>query len=72
MDNKFVKVDDNFTCHQFFEWKILKKMLQFEFSKTNNKRIFLYINTIQGAKIMDIVLENWENLELIILLILFL
>ena len=37
-------------------------MFQFEFSKTDNKRIFLYFNTIQGAKIMDIVLENLRKI----------
>ena len=42
--------------------KNTEKIFQFEFSKTDNKRIFLYFNTIQGAKIMDIVLENLRKL----------
>ena len=45
-----------------FGMKNTEKMFQFEFSKTDNKRIFLYFNTIQGAKIMDIVLENLRKI----------
>ena len=41
-----------------FGMKNTEKMFQFEFSKTENQRIFLFFNTIEGAKIMDIVLEN--------------
>ena len=38
--------------------KISNSLFQFEFSKTENQRIFLYFKTQQGAKIMDQVLEN--------------
>ena len=41
-----------------FGMKNTEKMFQFEFSKTENQRIYLFFNTIEGAKIMDIVLEN--------------
>ena len=35
---------------------------QFEFSKTDKQRIFIYLNTIEGAKIMDTVLENLRKM----------
>ena len=41
-----------------FGMKNTEKMFQFEFSKTDNQRIYLFFNTIEGAKIMDTVLEN--------------
>ena len=42
--------------------KNTESMFQFEFSKTDNQRIFLYFNTQEGAKIMDIVLENLRKM----------
>ena len=50
------------SIRSIFGMKNTEKMFQFEFSKTDNKRIFLYFNTIQGAKIMDIVLENLRKI----------
>lgn len=41
-----------------FGMKNTEKMFQFEFSKTENQRIYLFFNTIEGAKIMDTVLDN--------------
>jgi len=41
-----------------FGMKNTDNLFQFEFSKTENQRIFLYFKTQQGAKIMDQVLEN--------------
>ena len=41
-----------------FGMKNTDSLFQFEFSKTENQRIFLYFKTQQGAKIMDQVLEN--------------
>ena len=41
-----------------FGMKNTDKLFQFEFSKTDSQRIFLYFKTQQGAKIMDHVLEN--------------
>ena len=46
------------SIRSIFGMKNTEKMFQFEFSKTDNNRIFLYFNTLEGAKIMDIVLEN--------------
>ena len=45
-----------------FGMKNTDKMFQFEFSKTEQQRIFLYFNTNEGAKIMDIVLENLRKM----------
>jgi len=45
-----------------FGMKNTEKMFQFEFSKSENQRIFLFFNTHQGAKIMDIVLENLRKM----------
>ena len=50
------------SIRSIFGMKNTEKMFQFEFSKTDNTRIFLYFNTIQGAKIMDIVLENLRKI----------
>ena len=47
-----------------FGMKNTDKMFQFEFSKTDNQRIFLFFNTNQGAKIMDIVLENLRKMAI--------
>ena len=41
-----------------FGMKNTDNLFQFEFSKTENQRIFLYFKTQQGAQIMDQVLEN--------------
>ena len=45
-----------------FGMKNTESMFQFEFSKTENQRIYLYFNTQEGAKIMDIVLENLRKM----------
>ena len=45
-----------------FGMKNTDKMFQFEFSKTDQQRIFLYFNTQEGARIMDIVLENLRKM----------
>ena len=45
-----------------FGMKNTDNLFQFEFSKTENQRIFLFFKTQQGAKIMDIVLENLRNM----------
>jgi hypothetical protein len=45
-----------------FGMKNTDSLFQFEFSKTENQRIFLFFKTQQGAKIMDIVLENLRNM----------
>ena len=45
-----------------FGMKNTEKMFQFEFSKTDKQRIFLYFKTSNGNKIMDIVLENLRNM----------
>ena len=41
-----------------FGMKNTDNLFQFEFSKTENQRIFLFFKTQQGTKIMDLVLEN--------------
>ena len=45
-----------------FGMKNTDNLFQFEFSKTEDHRIFLFFKTQQGAKIMDIVLENLRNM----------
>jgi len=45
-----------------FGMKNTEKMFQFEFSKTEKQRIFLFFKTQNGNKIMDIVLENLRNM----------
>ena len=45
-----------------FGMKNTDNLFQFEFSKTEDQRIFLYFKTQQGARIMDIVLENLRNM----------
>ena len=45
-----------------FGMKNTDKMFQFEFSKTAQQRIFLYFNTQEGSKIMDIVLDNLRKM----------
>ena len=45
-----------------FGMKNTDNMFQFEFSKSENQRMFLYFKTQQGTKIMDIVLENLRNM----------
>lgn len=47
-----------------FGMKNTDKMFQFEFSKTEKQRIFLFFNTTEGAKIMDIVLENLRKMAI--------
>ena len=42
--------------------KNTESLFQFEFSKTENQRMFLFFKTQQGAKIMDIVLENLRHM----------
>ena len=41
-----------------FGMKNTDNLFQFEFSKTDDQSMFLYFKTQQGARIMDIVLEN--------------
>ena len=45
-----------------FGMKNTDNLFQFEFSKTEDKRMFLYFKTQQGTKIMDIVLENLRSM----------
>ena len=45
-----------------FGMKNTESLFQFEFSKTENQRMFLFFKTQQGARIMDIVLENLRNM----------
>ena len=45
-----------------FGMKNTDRMFQFEFSKTEQQRIFLYFNTQEGAKIMDTVLDNLRRM----------
>ena len=45
-----------------FGMKNTESLFQFEFSKTENQRMFLFFKTQQGAKIMDIVLENLRHM----------
>ena len=47
-----------------FGMKNTDTMFQFEFSKTEKQRIFLFFYTNQGAKIMDIVLENLRKMAI--------
>jgi ubiquitin-protein ligase len=47
-----------------FGMKNTDKMFQFEFSKTEKQRIFLFFYTNEGAKIMDIVLENLRKMAI--------
>ena len=50
------------SIRSIFGMKNTEKMFQFEFSKTDNLRTFLYFNTFEGAKIMDTVLENLRKI----------
>ena len=45
-----------------FGMKNTEKMFQFEFSKTEDERMFLYFNTQEGGHIMDIVLQNLKTM----------
>ena len=50
------------SIRSIFGMKNTEKMFQFEFSKTDNLRTFLFFNTVEGAKIMDTVLENLRKI----------
>ena len=50
------------SIRSIFGMKNTEKMFQFEFSKTDNLRTFLFFNTAEGAKIMDTVLENLRKI----------
>ena len=50
------------SIRSIYGMKNTDKMFQFEFSKTDEKRIFLYFNTQEGVKIMDIVLDNLRKI----------
>jgi ubiquitin-protein ligase len=50
------------SIRSIFGMKNTEKMFQFEFSKTDNLRTFLFFNTVEGAKIMDTVFEHLRKI----------